>query len=133
LVGLSIKQIKQLSEYNNIIGLERTDSIEELVKLYSAADVFVNASLEESMGMTTVEAMACGTPAIVYNATALPEIISECRDYIVEPHDLNNLMRLIIGICSSEINPKKFRYAAMKYDENERYQDYLKLYKKIQR
>ncbi len=131
LVGLSKRQIKQLSNYRNIIALERTDSIEELVELYSAADVFVNASMEETMGMTTIEAMTCGTPAVVYNVTALPEIMSECSDNIVEPHDVKGLMTLINKICHSEKCSNRFRLATMKYDENERYLDYLKLYKEI--
>ena len=38
------------------------------------ADVFVNPSKEETFGLTTLEAMACGTPAIVYKNTACEEI-----------------------------------------------------------
>lgn len=47
----------------------------ELAKIYSDADLFLNPSEEETFGMTTVEAMACGTPAIVNNCTALPETL----------------------------------------------------------
>ena len=74
LVGVNRKQIKTLP--NNIIGLSRTNNVNELVELYSAADVFFNASIEETFGLPTVEAMACGVPAIVYDCTALPEVIS---------------------------------------------------------
>lgn len=65
LVGLSDKQLKNLPE--NILGLKKTSSIQELVGIYSTADVFVNPTYEETFGLTTVEAQACGTPAIVYN------------------------------------------------------------------
>lgn len=72
LVGLSKKQMDELPK--GIIGLMRTNSVSELVEIYTAADIFVNPSLEETFGMTTVEACACGTNAIVYEDTACEEI-----------------------------------------------------------
>ena len=71
IVGLDAKQIPGLPE--NCIGLERTWNQEELVQLYTAADVFYNPSVEETFGLVTAEAIACGTPAVVMNATACPE------------------------------------------------------------
>lgn len=73
LVGLNKKQIKKLP--NNIIGIERTSDVTELAEIYSSADLFINASREETFGMTTVEAIQCGTPAIVYKGTACEEIV----------------------------------------------------------
>jgi len=72
LIGLSPKQRESLPD--NILGLGRTGSVEELVQWYSAADVFVNPSKEETFGMTTLEAEYCGTRAIVYRDTACEEI-----------------------------------------------------------
>lgn len=83
LVGVNKKQIKQLP--NNVIGIERTNNVNELAKIYTAADVFVNPGKEETMGMTTVEALACGTPAVVYNCTAIPEVIDETCGVVIEP------------------------------------------------
>ncbi|MDR6158518.1 putative colanic acid biosynthesis glycosyltransferase [Chryseobacterium sp. SLBN-27] len=60
LVGLNKEQIRNLPE--KIIGLERTENIEELAEFYSAADVFLNPTLEEALGLTNLEAQACGTP-----------------------------------------------------------------------
>lgn len=65
LVGLSKEQIQKLPD--NIIGIERTNSVQELVELYSAADVFVNPTLEDNYPTTNIEAIACGTPVISYN------------------------------------------------------------------
>ncbi len=72
LVGLSTEQIKLLPK--RIVGIERTKSTRELVEIYTAADVFVNPSREESFGMTTLEAISCGTKAIVYKDTACEEV-----------------------------------------------------------
>jgi len=44
----------------------------ELVKLYNASDVFVYSVPEEDFGLGPVEAMACGTPAIVWDDKAGP-------------------------------------------------------------
>lgn len=74
-VGVSEKQKLSLPE--NIISLSRTDSLDKLIQMYAAADWFFNPSVEETFGMTSIEALACGTPVIVYNKTALPEIIDE--------------------------------------------------------
>ena len=73
LVGLHPKQIRTLPK--GIVGIARTNSVEELARYYSLADVFFNPSVEETFGLTTVEAMACGTPVIVYNATACSEAV----------------------------------------------------------
>ncbi len=73
LVGLSKRQIKSISK--KIIAINRTNSKKELAEIYSSADVFVNPSKEETFGLTTVEATACGTNAIVYKGTACEEVV----------------------------------------------------------
>ena len=72
LVGQHPEQMQDLPQ--NILGLPRTNSLAELAEAYSAADLFLNPSYEETFGMTTLEAMACGTKAIVYRDTACEEI-----------------------------------------------------------
>ena len=62
LVGLTLSQIEGLPK--NIIGITATENQNELAHLYSLANVFVNMSLEETFGLVTAEAMACGTPVI---------------------------------------------------------------------
>ena len=73
LVGLTDKQVSELPD--KILGITRTKNATELAQWYTAADVFVNPSREETFGLTTVEAMACGTPVIVYKGTACEEIV----------------------------------------------------------
>lgn len=65
LVGLSKEQIEKLPK--NIIGIERTNNVEELAELYTAAYVFVNPTLEDNYPTTNLEAIACGTPVITYD------------------------------------------------------------------
>ena len=80
LVGLSEKQIEGLPEM--IIGISRTNNTVELAEIYTAADIFVNPSKEETFGLTTVEAIACGTPALVYKDTACEEIVYQWGGYV---------------------------------------------------
>lgn len=87
LVGLTEKQIMMLPP--KIMGIAKTENQTELAKLYSAADVFLNTSKEETFGMVTAEAMACGTPVIVYDSTACSEIVSDECGCIMKSNEKN--------------------------------------------
>jgi glycosyltransferase involved in cell wall biosynthesis len=50
---------------------------EELVRLYSSAEIAVTASVYEGFGLPAAEAMACGTPVIASRAGALPEVVGD--------------------------------------------------------
>lgn len=73
LVGLTKKQVKNLPA--NIIGITKTHDVQELVGIYSAADVFVNPTLEETFGMTNLEAQACGIYTITFDSGGTRETI----------------------------------------------------------
>lgn len=75
IIGLNKKQIDKLPK--SIIGIERTENIEELSNLYTIAKVLFNPSKEETFSLVTVEAMACGTPVIAYDNSAVKELIDE--------------------------------------------------------
>ncbi len=49
----------------------------ELPALYAGAELFVLPSYDEGFGLTALEAMACGTPVIVSDGGALPEVAGE--------------------------------------------------------
>lgn len=73
LVGLNKNQMKKLP--HNVIGISRTENIKELAEIYTAADVFVNLSYEENYPTVNLEAQACGTPVIAYDAGGTKESI----------------------------------------------------------
>ena len=75
LIGLTQEQINALPE--SMLGLPRTNNLEELAQAYSEADIFLNPSVEETFGMTAMEARCCGTEAIVYQDTACEEIVNQ--------------------------------------------------------
>ena len=47
----------------------------DIAVFYKSVDAFVMASKAESIGMVTIEAMACGTPVIGSNAGGTPELL----------------------------------------------------------
>lgn len=50
-------------------------SEEEKVSLYARAQVFVNSSLKEGWGLTTIEANACGTPVVATDVPGLRDSV----------------------------------------------------------
>lgn len=99
LIGLSREQIQALPK--EILGLPRTKTVQELAEAYSAADVFLNPSLEETFGMTTLEASCCGTPAIVYRDTACEEIACRFGGLAVE-QGAEHLLRAVLTLTKEE-------------------------------
>jgi glycosyltransferase involved in cell wall biosynthesis len=97
LVGLSKKDKKKLP--NNIIGIMRTENIDELVALYSACDVFFNPTWEDNFPTTNLEAMACGTPVITYNTGGSPEVITPETGIVIERGDLQSAVNAIKQVC----------------------------------
>lgn len=82
LIGLTDKQIQSLPE--RILGLPRTASAIELAEAYTASDIYVCPSVEETFGMTVLEAACCGTPVIVYRGTACEEVAQQFGGVAVE-------------------------------------------------
>lgn len=130
MIGLNKKQISRLPP--NIIGIERTKTINELVQIYSSADVFFNSSIEEAFGLPTVEAMACGTPAIVYNCTALPELVPDGCGAIVSPKNVSQVWQVIKNICENHhYSQNKLMQNAINFDRNIQFQKYIELYRHV--
>lgn len=127
LVGLTHEQISVLP--NNILGIERTQNIKQLVEIYSAADVFINPSYEETMGLVTVEALACGTPAVVYDQTAVPEVIDNQCGVIVPAGNINELSLGIQKIIENKAKFANTRDRAKEFDKVKQYMKYIELYK----
>lgn len=72
-------------------------SPEELKKLYHQADIFAFPSLQETQGMTKVEAMLCGLPVISFDRTACPEgIVHHETGWISKDGDIADYKN---GLC----------------------------------
>ena len=130
LVGLNEKQINNLP--NNIIGIKRTDNQEELVKLYSIADVFINPSLEETFSLVTVEAMACGLPVVVCGLSAPKELINENVGKIVYNYnDAYSYYKAYQELMKKNINKKDIINYAQKFSNIKMLEKNLKIYREL--
>lgn len=121
LVGVNKKQKKHLPK--NIVAIEKTNNAKELAEIYTAADVFFNPSVEETFGMTAVEAMACGTYTIVYDHTAVAEIIPVGYGEVVKSGNAEAVAQKINTI-KRILFKEKFQY----YNKKEQSFCYMNLY-----
>ena len=133
IIGLSEGQKKKMPD--GVDGICRTDNIEELVRYYSSADVFINPTYEDNFPTTNIEALACGTPVITYRTGGSPEAIDENTGMVVEVGDINGLVAGIKKLCLSdhkEETRRLCRERAVKYfNKNDRYREYLDLYQSL--
>lgn len=100
LVGLSEKQIGQLSK--QLVALPKIESPERLAEAYSAADVFVHPGVEETFGMTVVEAQACGTSVVVAEGSACAEI-ADPDAAITVPADMSTLRETVVKMAGGGV------------------------------
>lgn len=129
LVGTNSKVEKRLPK--NIISIRKTNNKNDLAKIYTAADVFVNPTREEVLGLVNIEALACGTPVITYNTGGSPECIDDTCGYVVEVDNIDKLKKSIIKIAEEKpfSSENTIKYASQ-FDNSKKCSDYLALYKK---
>lgn len=72
--GVSPKAVKVVDQYQYDRGFITSDG---LAYVYSAMDVLLNATRGEGFGIPIVEAQACGTPVIVTDFSAMPELVPD--------------------------------------------------------
>lgn len=123
LIGLNDVQLQSLP--SKIIGLKRTDSIDELAKWYSLAYVYVNPTLEDNYPTTNVEAQSCKTPVITFATGGSPESV-QCG-IIVKEKSAKALLKAIIEIDAIEKKDIQTEVYSKAYSANE----YLQLYEKV--
>ena len=116
----------------SILRVHHTDSVKELCRIYTAADVFINPTLQETQGLTTVEAFACGTPAVVFNAGGAAECVDETCGIVVLKDDTTALQEAVIRVCEEKpFTREACRAKAEAYDKNTCYRAFMALYETL--
>ncbi len=132
LVGLSEDQINGLPK--GIVGIRRTESVQELAALYSLADVFVNPTYVDNFPTTNIEALACGTPVITYNTGGSPEAIDENTGIVVAKGDKEALKKAIVEVvsCKDKYESETCRKRAVdNFNKEDRFGDYIELFNQV--
>lgn len=131
---LGVKDDEMGNLPKEIIGVPRVEGKKKLAEYYSMADVLLNLSYQETFGMTTAEAMSCGTPGISYNATACPELLTPDTGIVVEAGNLQQVLTAISTIKSKgkESYSHACRERALNvFDSNKVNSQFFYIYNKI--
>lgn len=129
LLGVNEEQKRFFPE--EVLALPRTNNTMELAQFYTAADVFVNPTLQESQGLTNIEALACGTGVVTFNSGGCPESIDENCGYVVERDDLEGLIESVIKACVHPFDRNACVHRAQLYDKTKLCNEYIKLYNNL--
>ncbi|TKG95413.1 glycosyltransferase [Puteibacter caeruleilacunae] len=132
LVGLNESQIETLPE--DIIGIARTENVDELAGLYALADVFLNPTDVDNFPTTNIEALACGTPVVTYNTGGSPEAVDQNTGIVVEKGNVQGLWEAIqkLGNENKTYYQNVCRQRAEEmFNKQDRYHDYVELYENV--
>ena len=119
---------------SNIICIPHTNSQSELAEFYSAADVFLNPTSDDTFPTVNLESLACGTPVVTYKSGGSPETIDAHTGIAVERGDVDNLKIAVEKILANgkESYSGLCRKRAEKYyNKDERFKDYINLYETL--
>ena len=121
-----ISKDKSEKGIEKLIVFTKTESQEELASIYSASDVFVNSTYEDTFPTVNLEALACGLPVVTYNTGGSPEALDESCGIVTEKGDID---MLCLGIKSALNIPREnARNRGLQFSKSECYLDYYRLY-----
>lgn len=115
---------------DSIITLPHIGDPEELARLYTAADLFMNPTREDTFPTVNMEALACGTPVAAFDVGGCVETFSDETGIAVTVDDIQGMIDAVDTIRSSDrYTPEMCRsYAEKQFDKNNAYLSYLSCY-----
>jgi glycosyltransferase involved in cell wall biosynthesis len=129
LVGTDDAVDAQLPE--NITSIHRTQNQQELARLYAQADIFLNPTREEVLGLVNLEALACGTPVVTFRAGGSPECVDEKSGVVVPCGDVDAMEAAIYHLTNHRLSSQACVERARCFEKQKQFSDYLTLYNEI--
>jgi len=103
--NLVTNKISELNLKNNVIITGHVPE-QDLICIYTLADLFVFPSIYEGFGLPPLEAMACGTPVISSNTSSLPEVVGNAA-IMINPYDVKKIANAINTLlCNPKLKNK---------------------------
>ena len=128
LVGTNDALDKRLPD--NILSIHRTQNQSELAEIYTAADVFVNPTREDTFPTVNLEALACGTPVITFGTGGSPECIDESCGIVVPRDDVVGTIDAIEQMIAEPCE-EACRIRAQRFAKSDRFMEYIELYSEL--
>ena len=116
-------------------GFLKTTKEKQLV--YSAADCFVMPSLEDNQPQTGLEAMACGTPVVAFNAGGIPEYVLDGVTGLLAPvgdsHQLASQIQHLLDdpLLAGRLGKEARKMIEQEHDLKRQAEKYIAHYEKI--
>jgi glycosyltransferase involved in cell wall biosynthesis len=117
---------------HNIISINRTQNQRELAEIYTAADVFVNPTREDTYPTVNMEAIACGTPVVTFKTGGSPEIVDKSCGSVVDVEDVDEMQKEIIRVCEDRpYSAEDCLERAKSFNMIDRFEEYVELYTEV--
>lgn len=118
-----------------IVTISRTENVQQLAELYSAADAFVNPTWQDNYPTVNLESIACGTPVVTYRTGGSVEAVVEGKTgYVVEQGNVEGLLEKVRETRKQDkVYFKEIcrNYAEANFSKEDRYKDYIELYESL--
>ncbi|CEG12807.1 putative glycosyltransferase [groundwater metagenome] len=129
--------VKKLGISNSVKFIDYV-KYEELPKYLACADVYVSTSLFDGLGISNIEALACGTPAVLADIDSTRNLIKKgLHAHLYLPKDSNALAKEIVASIKNrekdnkEIHKENFRIIKEHYDFDKNIEKIEQLYKDL--
>ncbi len=109
---------------NNIIGIKRTENVNELTLLYSLSYAFLNLTYEDNYPTVNIESVACKTPVITYDTGGCKETIKNYGYVLKTKKDYKKIIKLL-----NNLNKNSLLWNINEIDKDEMIRKYINLYK----
>ena len=106
----------------------------EMAQIYSMADVMINCSREDTLSSLNLEAQACGTSVVTYEATGSKETVDGICSFAVEtgnPEELFQKMLDVKRMGKANLQSSCIKWISDNYEMNASYEKYVKLYSEL--
>ena len=127
-VGAKTKQQKELNKLN-AIGIKTVDQT-TLAKYYTAADVFINPSGEETFGLVNVEAQACGTPVVSFDSGGARDTVDGNCGKLVEYGNVDEMIEEVYKFSMRDLFDECINWSK-NFDKNTKFLEYIEIYNKV--